>query len=119
MKQKIIELGKWGQRNWLPLIIIMSICMMIFLCTVMVSWLVGFWANALLGMHFELASCWSGISVVVTGMAGIVALAGACWTKYHTDSKFNTPMGQAPRTQTVVQNMINRTIDNNCIRKDK
>ena len=97
MKQKIIQLGKWGQRNWLPLIIIMSICMMIFLCTVMISWLVGFWANALLGMLFESASCRPGISVVVTGMAGIVALAGACWTTYHTDSKFNTPMGQPPR----------------------
>lgn len=79
-----------------------------FLCTVMVSWLVGFWANALLGMHFELASCWSGISVVVTGMAGIVALAGACWTKYHTDSKFNTPMGQPPKIQATIQNVINR-----------
>lgn len=103
MKNKITALGQWGQKHWLQLIIIMSIVMMIFLCVVMVSWLVGYWANALCGMRFELSSCWSGISVVVTGMAGIVALAGACWTKYHTDSKFNSPSGIPP--------VVNRIID--------
>lgn len=103
MKKKIVALGQWGQKHWLQLIIIMSILMMIFLCAVMVSWLVGYWANALYGMRFELSSCWSGISVVVTGMAGIVALAGACWTKYHTDSKFNSPSGIPP--------VVNRIID--------
>lgn len=100
MKNKIIRLGEWGKRHWLQLIIIMSIVMMVFLCLVMISWLVGYWANALYGMKFELSSCWSGISVVITGMAGIVALAGACWTKYHTDSKFNSPAGIAPKTIT-------------------
>lgn len=103
MKNKITALGQWGQKHWLQLIIIMSIVMMIFLCAVMVSWMVGYWANALYGMRFELSSCWSGISVVVTGMAGIVALAGACWTKYHTDSKFNSPSGIPP--------VVNRIID--------
>lgn len=103
MKNKITALGQWGQKHWLQLIIIMSIVMMIFLCAVMVSWMVGYWANALYSMRFELSSCWSGISVVVTGMAGIVALAGACWTKYHTDSKFNSPSGIPP--------VVNRIID--------
>lgn len=103
MKKNIMAMGQWGQKHWLELIIIMSIVMMIFLCAVMMSWLVGYWANALYGMHFELSSCWSGISVVITGMAGIVALAGACWTKYHTDSKFNSPSGIPP--------VVNRIID--------
>lgn len=101
MKKNIMAMGQWGQKHWLELIIIMSIVMMIFLCAVMMSWLVGYWANALYGMHFELSSCWSGISVVITGMAGIVALAGACWTKYHTDSKFNSPL-HAPPVRTIV-----------------
>lgn len=96
MKDKIIALGTWGQQNWLPLIIILSCIMMAFLVAVMVSWLVGYWCNALKGTHFELASCWSGISVVVTGMAGVASLAGACWTKYHTDSKFNSTAGLPP-----------------------
>lgn len=102
MKEKIIQLGRWGQHNWLPLIIILSCIMMVFLVAVMVSWLVGYWANALYGMHFELSSCWSGIGVVVTGLAGVVALAGACWTKYHTDSKFNTPAGLPPVVSRIV-----------------
>lgn len=111
MKNKIIDIGKWGQRNWLPLIIIMSICMMIFLCLVMASWLVGYWANAMYGMKFELSSCWSGISVVVTGMAGVAALAGACWTKYHTDSKFNSTQGVPPRPaplNTIVKDVMKK-----------
>ena len=107
MKNKIISLGQWGQKHWLQLIIIMSIVMMIFLCLVMLSWLVGYWANALYGMRFELSSCWSGISVVVTGMAGVAALAGACWTKYHTDSKFNSPVGAMPKSGNMA-NIVNK-----------
>lgn len=37
MKDKIIALGTWGQQNWLPLIIILSCIMMVFLVAVMVS----------------------------------------------------------------------------------
>ena len=37
MKEKIIRLGRWGQQNWLPLIIILSCIMMLFL--VAVYWL--------------------------------------------------------------------------------
>lgn len=94
MKAKIIAFGKWAQDNWLALIIIMGIIMMIFLCLVMISWLYGYWANALYGMHFELSSCWSGITVVVTGLGGVAALAKAAWTKYGMDSRYNSEPGR-------------------------
>ena len=32
MKNKIIDLGEWGQKHWLQLVVIMSVIMMIFLC---------------------------------------------------------------------------------------
>lgn len=96
MKDKLIAFGKWAQDNWLALIIIMSIVMMIFLCLVMVSWLYGYWANALWGMKFDLSSCWSGVTVVVTGLGGMVALAKACWTKYGMDSRYNSNPGCPP-----------------------
>ncbi|MCI1750944.1 MAG: hypothetical protein LKI17_06440 [Megasphaera cerevisiae] len=93
MKEKIIEFGKWAEENWLALIIILGIVMMIFLCAVMVSWLIGYWSNALWGKHFDLNSCWSGVTVVITGLGGIVALAKAAWTKYGMDSRYNSTAG--------------------------
>lgn len=88
MKNKIVALGQWGQKHWLQLIIIMSILMMIFLFLVLFSWL--YWSNALRGTHFELMSCWSGVTAVIGGIATVVGLGKACWTKYGYDSRFNS-----------------------------
>lgn len=96
MKEKIIKFGKWAQHNWLALIIILAVVMMSFLCAVMFSWLYGYWSNAIAGTKFELSSCWTGITVVATGLGGIVALAKACWTKYGMDSQYNSAQGKAP-----------------------
>ncbi|WP_101913350.1 hypothetical protein [Megasphaera vaginalis (ex Bordigoni et al. 2020)] len=90
MKSRIIKFGKWAERNWLPLIIIIACVMMIFLCLVLISWLYGYWSNALLGTRFEITSCWQGVTAVITGLAGIVGLAKAAWTKYGYDSRFNS-----------------------------
>ena len=50
---------------------------------------IGYFCNALLGMKFELASCWAGFSAI--GGAGVLASI-----KYCMDSWKNTPEGQAP-----------------------
>ena len=97
MKQKIISFGRWAEKNWLALVILMVCIMLGFLCVVMASWFIGFWANALYGTKFDLGSCWQGISVVVAGLGGIAALAKAAWTKYSIDSQFNTPRGFGPQ----------------------
>ena len=97
MKNKIVALGQWGQKHWLQLIIIMSIVMMIFLFLVLFSWLFGYWSNALRGTHFELMSCWSGVTAVAGGIATVVGLGKACWTKYGYDSRYNTPAGTMPK----------------------
>ena len=96
MKKKFKELTTWAQRNWLAIIIFLAVAMMGFLCLVMFSWLYGYWSNALAGTKFDLGSCWQGISVVVAGLGGVVALAKACWTKYSTDSKYNSEKGEKP-----------------------
>lgn len=90
MKKKIIALGQWGQKHWLQLIVIMGVVMMTFLVLVLASWLIGYWANALLGTRFELTSCWSGVTAVIGGIATVVGLGKACWTKYGYDSRFNS-----------------------------
>lgn len=96
MKEKIIRLGQWGQKHWLQLIVIMGVVMMTFLVLVLISWLIGYWANALLGTRFELMSCWGGVAAVASGMATIVGLGKACWTKYGYDSRFNSARYMPP-----------------------
>jgi len=52
-------------------------------------WAVGYFANAIYGMKFELASCWAGFSAI--GGAGVMAAV-----KYCMDSWKNTPEGVTP-----------------------
>lgn len=96
MKNKIVRFAEWAQANWLALIIFMVLVMMIFLLAVMLSWLYGYWSNALGGTKFDLSSCWSGVTVVIIGLGGVAALAKAAWTKYDTDSQYNSNLGQHP-----------------------
>jgi len=96
MKNLIVQFSAWAQANWLALVIFMIFSMMMFLCLVMGSWLYGYWSNALWGTRFELGSCWQGITVVITGLGGVAALAKAAWTKYSTDSQYNSMMGSHP-----------------------
>ena len=41
MKDKIVRFSRWAQKNWLALVIFLSVLMMVFLCAVMASWLYG------------------------------------------------------------------------------
>lgn len=109
MKNKITALGQWGQKHWLQLIIIMSIVMMIFLFLVLFSWLFGYWSNALRGTHFELMSCWSGVTAVGGGIATIVGLAKAAWTKYGYDSRFNSARYSMPTATQNTPTVANST----------
>ena len=55
----------------------------------MISWGIGYYANALLGTHFELASVWQGISAVGVGLVGLF--------KWLVDSSpWNTKNGENP-----------------------
>lgn len=92
----MIAFSKWAQANWLVLVVLLTIFWMVFLCSVAFSWLYGYWANALRGTHFEIASCWTGVGAIAAAFGAILSLAGAGWAKYHTDSKFNTVQGQKP-----------------------
>jgi len=72
--------------RWLELLIIA-------LLTVLLLWAVGYIANGLFGTHFELQSCWAGLSTV--GSAGFLAAV-----KYLVDSSpWNTNKGQMPGSE--------------------
>lgn len=69
-------------------------CHAIFLCLVLLSWVLGYWLKALCGLPFELNSCWQGVSAVGAALGLIAALAKAAWTKYATDSQYNSKPGE-------------------------
>lgn len=55
---------------------------------VLLSWLYGYWSNGLYGTHFEINSCWQGISACGMGLVGLF--------KWLVDSTKNSPAGQYP-----------------------
>ena len=101
IKTALLRFSHWAQDNWLALVIFLLALMMGFLFIVMFSWTFGYWANALYGKKFELGSCWQGITVVITGLGGVAALAKAAWTKYGMDSQFNSMAGERPYIRNV------------------
>ncbi len=107
--KKIVRFGHWAEKNWLALIIMLSVIMMIFLCLILCSWLYGYWSNALQGTKFELMSCWSGVTAVGGGIATIVGLAKAAWTKYGYDSRFNSARYTMPLQQQSAPTASNNT----------
>lgn len=96
MKDKVQQFGNWAESHWLALVIIMVTCMLLFLLLVLLSWLIGYWTNAIYHTSFELESCWSGVAAIGTGLGSVAALATAAWAKYHTDSKYNSDDGNPP-----------------------
>ena len=96
MRDKVQRFGNWAESHWLALVIIMVTCMLGFLLLVLLSWLIGYWANAIYHTSFELESCWSGVAAIGTGLGSVAALATAAWAKYHTDSKYNSDDGNPP-----------------------
>lgn len=96
MRDKVQQFGNWAEAHWLALVIIMVTCMLGFLLLVLLSWLIGYWTNAIYHTSFELESCWSGVAAIGTGLGSVAALATAAWAKYHTDSKYNSDDGNPP-----------------------
>lgn len=96
MRDKVQQFGQWAESHWLALVIIMVTCMLLFLLLVLLSWLIGYWTNAIYHTSFELESCWSGVAAIGTGLGSVAALATAAWAKYHTDSKYNSDDGNPP-----------------------
>ena len=96
MRDKVQQFGQWAESHWLALVIIMVTCMLGFLLLVLLSWLIGYWTNAICHTSFELESCWSGVAAIGTGLGSVAALATAAWAKYHTDSKYNSDDGNPP-----------------------
>lgn len=101
MKEKFINSMKWSEEHWLSIVILMLLILFLALLTVLYSWIYGYWSNGLKGTKFDLNSCWSGVTVIAAGLGSVATLAKAAWTKYSTDSQYNSPAGTRPYISTV------------------
>ena len=104
---RVKKIGDWITTNWQALIIIAALVMVIFLCLILISWLAGFWLSALYGMHFELASCWSGLAAVITGLGGLLAAGGISTATHYINSRYNSPEGMPYKTGIVINQVNN------------
>jgi hypothetical protein len=68
---------------------------------VLLSWLYGYWSNGLWGTHFEINSCWQGISACGMGLVGLF--------KWLVDSTKNSPSGEYPIPPPPVDGSKNRS----------
>lgn len=93
MKEKFLQFTSWAQKEWLAIVIFMTVVTLFFLCLVLLSWIAGYWLKALYGLPFELNSCWQGVTAVGAALGLIAALAKAAWSKYATDSQYNSQPG--------------------------
>jgi len=87
---------KWLELNW-P--IILSFFLGIWTLSVSVlffSWLYGYWHNGLLTGKFEIASCWQGLSIIITSFMTIFSMVISMVVKHWIDSKFNSISGSPP-----------------------
>jgi hypothetical protein len=58
---------------------------------VLFSWVFGYWSNGLHGTHFEINSCWQGLSACGMGLVGVF--------KWLIDSTKNSEQGVYPSAQ--------------------
>ena len=93
MINKFLELADFFDRNWLSLTVLCGTSFILFIGVILVSWLIGFWCNALYNTKFDLNACGSIINVSIAGLGSLITTAGAGWAKFHTNSKYNTELG--------------------------
>lgn len=106
MKASLLVAAEWVQAYWLALTSFLTILWSLFLFLLAGTWWVAFILNGAYGYHFELGSCWQGVTVAGTALVSIFGLAKASWTKYDTDSKQNTSQGQMPPVPECVKTIL-------------
>lgn len=73
---------------------------------VLFSWTFGYWSNGLYGTHFQIDSCWQGISACGIGLVGLM--------KWLVDSTKNSPKGEFPITGKPICPLIQRKENDKC-----
>ena len=76
---------KWLQTHVAVLCIVIGSILTLF---VIISWGIGYYCNALYGMHFQIDSCWTGLNAIALSLVGFL--------KWVIDSWKNSSEAQLP-----------------------
>lgn len=96
IKNAVLGLAMWSKKHLSELITLIGILICCFVLFVLVSWGVGYYANGLLGLKFDLGSIWQGLGACVAAIGSLLTMAGMNLGRQYIDSKFNSPPGERP-----------------------
>lgn len=99
VKGAVVNLAKWSKLHASELITLIGLLVCGFILFVLMSWGVGYYANGLYGMKFDLGSIWQGLGACVTAIGSLLTMAGVNLGKKYIDSKYNSPAGEKPRRE--------------------
>ena len=77
--------------------------LLMFFVALFIFWSIGYFANAIYGMKFDLSSCWGGFTAL--GGAGFLATV-----KYIMDSKYNSDDGVLPYAKKIISGFTSNKI---------
>lgn len=96
MIKRIKAFANYAKNHALTLGTLLAVAWSVFFMLVGLSWLGGFWLNGIWGFHFELASCWQGLTMVVGAIPSLFTLVKGGLGKYRVDSELNSKHGERP-----------------------
>nr|DAV69309.1 MAG TPA: hypothetical protein [Caudoviricetes sp.] len=96
IKNAVLGLAMWSKKHLSELITLIGILICCFVLFVLISWGVGYYANGLFGLKFDLGSIWQGLGACVAAIGSLLTMAGVNLGRQYIDSKFNSPLGERP-----------------------
>lgn len=96
IKSVVLGLAMWSKKHLSELITLIGILICCFVLFVLISWGVGYYANGLFGLKFDLGSIWQGLGACVAAIGSLLTMAGVNLGRQYIDSKFNSPLGERP-----------------------
>ena len=71
IKNAVLGLAMWSKKHLSELITLIGILICCFVLFVLISWGVGYYANGLLGLKFDLGSIWQGLGACVAAIGSL------------------------------------------------
>lgn len=102
IKGTVVNLARWSKAHASELITLIGLLICGFILFVLLSWGIGYYLNGLAGYKFDLGSIWQGLGACVTAIGSLMTMAGVNLGKKYIDSKYNSPAGEKPVKEGVI-----------------
>ena len=99
LKRRFVSTTTWIRSHYDLCVISAGAMLLLWLFLLMLSFLIGFWANGLFGTRFEINACITGIGAIATGVGTLWVTAKGVMDKYRIDSELNSKQGEMPEVK--------------------